>query len=385
MSDRMIERVDAAFRERYGVEPTATAAAPGRVNLLGGHVDYNGGVVLPAAIDRVTTAAVRPRDDDRLSVHSLSMDEDVEAAIGRERSGWAAYVVGTATVLSETVDRSVGADIVIGGDMIMGAGLSSSAALELAVAGALNAAHDAGLSPAELAEVAWRAENEEVGMSCGIMDQFASALGRAGHALRIDCRTREVQRIPLDSDRVHVLVFDTTVAHQLTESGFDDRVQECRDATARLESLLDRRVRDLRDVTPEDIATHADDLESPLDRRARHVTTEIERVQTAANALREGDIARVGSLMRTSHRSLRDDYGVSCAELDAVVDILADRAGVYGCRMTGGGWGGSVVALVDPDATDAVADAVERAYRERTGIDGDAYVFETADGLSVMD
>ena len=376
-----VEQVNEAFVEQFGTTPTATAVAPGRVNLIGGHVDYNAGIVLPAAIDRVTVAAAAPRDDDRIRVHSLSLEEGVEASVGDGLEGWAAYVVGTATVLSGEVDRSVGTDLVVGGNMVMGAGLSSSASLEIAVAGALNTVHDLGLSPEELADVGWRAENQEVGMACGIMDQFASALGRADHVLRIDCRSRAVERIPFDSRRANVVVVDTNVTHQLTESGFNDRVRECHEATARLDALLGKRVRTLRDVTPEEVAAHADDLEPPLGRRARHVTAEIERVRAAADALREGTVARVGALMRESHRSLRDDYEVSCAELNAVVEILADRPEVHGCRMVGGGWGGSVAALVDPDATARVSAAVEREYRERTGIDADTYVFETADGL----
>lgn len=381
----IVEAVRAAFEAQFGASPTATAVAPGRVNLIGGHVDYNGGIVLPAAIDRATAVAARPRDDDRIRVHSVSLDQGVEASVGDERGGWAAYVVGTATVLAGEVDERVGADLVIGGDMIMGAGLSSSAALEMAVGGALNAVHDLGLTPEALADVGWRAENEEIGMACGIMDQFASALGRADHVLRIDCRSREVEHIPFDGDRARLLVVDTNVSHQLTESGFNDRVQECHDATARLDALLGKRVRTLRDVTPEEVAAHAEDLEPPLARRGRHVTTEIQRVRSAAEALAAGDVARVGSLMRQSHRSLRDDYEVSCAELNAVVDILGEKPGVLGCRMVGGGWGGSVAALVDPDETEAVSAAVEQEYRERTGIDPGVYVFETADGLRIVD
>jgi len=383
--EESVERVRAAFAEQFGATPAATAVAPGRVNLIGGHVDYNGGIVLPAAIDRVTVAAARPRDDDRVRVYSTSVDQEVETSLGADLEGWAAYAVGTATVLSTETDQWVGADLVVGGNMVMGAGLSSSASLEMAVAGALNAVYDLGLSREELADVGWRAENEEVGMACGIMDQFAGALGRADHALRIDCRSRDVERIPFDNDRANLLVVDTNVAHQLTESGFNDRVRECHEVTARLDALLGKRVRSLRDVTPEEVATRAGDLAPPLDRRARHVTTEIERVRTAADALREGDVARVGSLMRESHRSLRDDYDVSCAELNTVVDILADRPGVHGCRMVGGGWGGSVAALLEPDATASVSAAVGREYREQTGIDADAYVFETADGLRLVD
>ena len=381
----VVEAVRAEFEAQFGASPAATAVAPGRVNLVGGHVDYNGGIVLPAAIDRATVVAARPRDDDRIAVHSMALDQGVEATVGEERGGWTAYVVGTATVLAEEVDGPVGAELVVGGDMIMGAGLSSSASLEVGVGGALNAVHGFGLAPETLADVGWRAENQEVGMACGIMDQFASALGRADDVLRIDCRSRDVERIPFDGALANLLVVDTNVSHELTESGFNDRVQECHDATARLDGLLGKRVRALRDVTPGEVDAHAEDLGSPLDRRARHVTTEIQRVRTAAEALSEDDVARVGSLMRESHRSLQDDYEVSCAELNAVVDILDDEPGVLGCRMVGGGWGGSVAALVDPDATAATAAAVEREYRDRTGIDPDVYALGTADGLRIAD
>lgn len=380
-----IQRVTATFEERYGDAPTSVATAPGRVNLLGGHVDYNGGVVLPAAIDRHTVVAARPRDDDRLRVYSLATEEEVSATVGQQPSGWAAYVVGTATVLSDELDHAVGADLLIGGDMVMRAGLSSSASLELAVAGTLNDAYDSGLSPTALAEIGWRAETQEVGMACGIMDQYTSALGRTAHVLRLDCRTREVEYLPFDGESATLLVFDTGVSHQLTDSGYNDRVQECREATARLDERLEKQVQELRDVIPESVEDHAGALGSLRYRRARHVTTEMQRVDTATDALRDGDFHRFGSVMRESHRSLRENYEVSCAELDTVVDILGEFEGVYGCRMTGGGWGGSVVALVEPGVVEAVAAEAERAYRERTGIDGDAYIFGTADGLRVVD
>ncbi|ERH11723.1 MAG: galactokinase, partial [halophilic archaeon J07HB67] len=356
------------FRREFGASPTVLSRAPGRVNLVGGHVDYNDGIVLPAAIDRATVVAARPRTDETVRVHSTRMDETVTTQIGADREDWAAYVVGTATVLANdtrgsgdaetgveaqdgadgrassavsdgTDDDAFGADLVVGGDVIVGAGVSSSASLEVAVAGALDAVHELGYSRADLADVCWRAENEEVGMACGIMDQFASALGRAGHALRIDCRSRDVRAIPFRD--AAVLVIDTTVAHELTESGFNDRVRECHEATARLDELLGKRVRSLRDVTPTEVAANADTLEEPLARRARHVTTEIRRVRAATEALAAGDTGRVGSLLRESHRSLREDYEVSCRELNAVVDVLDDTDGVFGARMVGGGWGGS--------------------------------------------
>jgi galactokinase len=376
---------EAAFEDRFGAEPSVTAVAPGRVNLIGGHVDYNGGVVLPAAIDRATVVAARPRDDDLVRAYSLRMEEGVEAAVDEDREGWSAYVVGTATVLSADAGRPLGADLVVGGDMILGAGLSSSASLEIAVGGALDVAHDLGLSPEDVADAGWRAENEEVGMACGIMDQFASALGRADHALRIDCRSREVEHVPFDTAEASLLVVDTNVSHELTDSGFNDRVRECHEAASTLDTLLGKRVTALRDVTPEEVEAHGDELEPPLSRRARHVTTEIRRVEAAVDALREGDVARVGSLMRESHRSLRDDYEVSCRELDAVVDVLDGCEGVHGCRMIGGGWGGSVLAVVDPSATADLAAVVEREYLDRIGIEAETHSFEVDEGLRVVE
>jgi galactokinase len=380
------ESVHATVEEQFGAgRDPVVARAPGRVNLVGGHVDYNDGLVLPCAIDRETVAAVRPRDDDRVRVHSVRMDETVTAGVGDDVTGWAAYVVGVVTVLSAAAGRDLGVDVVVDGDMVLGAGLSSSASLEVAVAGAVDAVYDLDFDRESLATACWRAENEEVGMACGLMDQFTAALARAGHALRIDCRSRDVERIPFDDGAARILVADTNVKHELTDSGYNDRVRECDEAVARLDALLDGPVDALRDVSPEELRAHADDLEPPLDRRARHVTGEIERVEAATEALRSGDVERVGALMRDSHRSLREDYEVSCAELDAVVEALDDRPEVYGGRMVGGGWGGSVVALVRPSATAAVAAAVEERYRTATGLDADTYVVAVGDGLRVAE
>ena len=377
--------VTETFAEAYGAEPTVCARAPGRVNIVGGHVDYNGGVVLPVAIDRTTAVAARPREDGVVRAYSARMDESIEAEVGADLDGWPAYVVGTATVLSADVGAELGADLAVGGDMILGAGVSSSASLEVAVAGALNRAHDLGLGREALADACWRAENEEVGMSCGIMDQFTSALAERGRALRIDCRSREVEHIPYDPDLASLVVVDTTVKHELVDSGFNDRVRECHEATAALDAAMGKRVRTLRDVTPEEVKAHAAALDPPLDRRARHVTTEIRRVEAAADALAGGHVESVGALVSESHRSLRDDYEVSCPELDAVVDAFHDCEGVFGARMVGGGWGGSAVGLVDPGAVDAVTDAVARQYRDETSIECDVYTFEVGGGLAVGD
>ncbi|MEZ3114859.1 galactokinase [Halobaculum sp. MBLA0147] len=377
------DRVVRVFEREFETAPTTLARAPGRVNLIGGHVDYNGGIVLPAAIDRQTVVAARPRTDDTVRVHSVREDETITASVGSDCDGWSAYVVGTATTLSEDVGEPLGADLAVDGDVIVGAGVSSSAALEVAVAGALDAVHHCDRTREQLADACWRAENEEVGMACGIMDQFASALGQPGHALRIDCRSRDVQPVGFDDAAADILVIDTTVSHELVDSGFNERVRECHEATARLDELLGKRVRTLRDVTPAEVTTHADDLPEPLAARARHVTTEIERVREAADALADGRVDRVGELIRESHRSLRDDYEVSCEELDTVVETLDDCSGSAGARMVGGGWGGSVVALVDPAARETVADTVREEYRAATGIDCEVYTVDFGGGLSV--
>jgi galactokinase len=380
-----VSDVTDAFHEQFETAPTTVAHAPGRVNLVGGHVDYNDGIVLPVALDRVTVAAVQPRDDDQIRVHSTTKGETVTATVGDARNDWAAYVVGTATVLADETDATVGADIAVGGIMIEGAGLSSSAALEVAVAGALDDAHDLDCDLKTLADICWRAENEEVGVACGIMDQFASTLGEADAALSIDCRSRNVDVVPFDTAKASILVVDTNVRHELVDSGFNDRVYECREASAKLDALMGKRVRMLRDVSPEEVDAYADQLDEPHYRRARHVTTEIRRVQAASEALRSDDMESLGSLMRESHRSLRDDYEVSCEELNVVVDCLDDRREVYGARMVGGGWGGSVVALVSPTAVDGVAAAVRERYEAETGIECDTYNVSVGDGLTVLE
>lgn len=382
----VIEDTTERFRDRFGAAPAVRAVAPGRVNLVGGHVDYNDGTVLPVAVDRETVVAARPRADGVVRARSATLDEEFEARVGTDRDDWGAYVLGTATVLAAEADldgEQLGADLLVGGDVPMGAGLSSSAALEVGVAGALDALYELDCSRETLAEVCWRAENEEVGMACGLMDQLTSATARAGYALHIDCRSRGIEHIPFDGDRAGVLVVDTNVAHELTDSGFNDRVAECHAATAALDAAMGKRIRALRDVTPEELQAHADALDPLHLRRARHVTTEMRRVEAAADALRAGHLETVGSLMQESHRSLREDYEVSCEELDVVVDALDGLDGVFGARMVGGGWGGSVVALVDPERAEEVAATVTERYAAATGVEGDAYVLDVGAGLRV--
>jgi len=337
--------------------------APGRVNLIGEHVDYSEGFVLPMAIDRATFAAAAPRDDRRVRVRSLDRGEtaefDLDEPDPRPAGTWSDYARGVALALARRVPLG-GADVALRTTVPIGAGLSSSAAFELAVGLALLSQSGAVLSPHELAHAAQEAENGFVGLRSGVMDQLASALGVRGHALLIDCRTEDVSPVPLPADAA-VIVADSGVKHELAGSAYNDRRAQSEEAARRLGA------RTLRDVSVAEFARRAAMLPEPLRRRARHVVGENARVLATVVALRESDLATAGAHMNASHDSLRDDYEVSAPELDLLVDAARHVDGVYGARMTGGGFGGSIVALVRRDAAGALAPALESAYVARYG------------------
>jgi galactokinase len=362
-------RAARAFRTAYGREPRLFRA-PGRVNLVGEHTDYNEGLVLPMALERATVAAAAARPDRRLRALSADHGEggevDLEAPPRPRRGNWLDYVEGTARVLEERFGRVPGADLLIGGDVPEGAGLSSSAALEMSIATALTALAGWPVDRRALAQAGQAAEHRFVGTRCGIMDQLVSMLGQAGHALLIDCRSLDTRPIPLYADRAAVLVFDSGVRHRHASGEYNLRRAQCEEAATRLAGLLPG-VRALRDVAPDDLARHASALPEPLPRRARHVVTEIERTARAASALSKGDLAGFGRLMFESHRSLRDDFEVSVPELDALVQAAASAPGVLGARMTGGGFGGCTVTLVESGQVDTAGAAIAKAFATRFG------------------
>jgi len=356
-----VGRVVAGFRERTGRDPDGVWAAPGRVNLIGEHTDYNDGFVLPAAIDRQVVAAAGRRDGGRLRVWSLQEGPpaDLElAGIGPGRvEGWAAYPAGVAWALGQAGVEVGGVDLVVDGDVPGGAGLSSSAALECATATALADLFEAGLDPVALAGVARRAENEVVGVPSGVMDQMVSMLGRAGHALFLDTRSLETEQVPLPLEAVGLclLVLDTRAGHRLVDGAYADRRAACEAAAAALG------VPALRDATLGRVEAAASELGEERFRRARHVVTENARVLAAVGLLRAGDLDRLGPLLAASHASLRDDYEVSSPELDTAVEA-AVAAGAVGARMTGAGFGGSAIALVGTDLAGRVGDRVRDAF-----------------------
>jgi galactokinase len=376
------ETLSRAFAARYGRE-ARLFRAPGRVNLIGEHTDYNGGFAMPMAIDRETVVAAAPRDDRFAEVYSLNLDEsfvfDLDHPGKRRRGIWLDYVEGVAQALEDRGARLRGAELMIFSDVPPGAGLSSSAALEVATGLALMRASGNDADPVELALAGQQAEHTYVGTMCGIMDQFVAALGREGHALLIDCRALDATPVPLDTRDTAVAICDTRVRHELSSSEYNTRRAECERGVELLREVLPG-ITQLRDVSTADFRKFESRLPEPVRRRCRHVVTEDERTLAAAEALRRDDLAEMGRLMSRSHESLRDDYEVSCPELDALVESALACGGVLGSRMTGGGFGGSTVSLVRRDALDdfrrAVSDDYERRFRTAPNI----YVSEAGDG-----
>ncbi|HEX6059713.1 MAG TPA: galactokinase [Gemmatimonadaceae bacterium] len=372
-------RVARAFAERFGGPPAYVARAPGRVNLIGDHTDYNDGFVLPMAIDRAVWIAARRRADRRVVVRSLDFDAeadfDLDAPAVRGE-GWVEYVRGVAWSLAEAGHALCGWEGVAAGDVPLGAGLSSSAALELATARAFDGACPLGWEPAAMARLAQRAENEWVGVNCGIMDQLISAAGAEGHALLIDCRSLETRPVPMPSG-VSVVVLDTATRRGLVDSAYNERRAQCERAAAFFG------VPALRDVDERAFEHRAAGLDPIIARRARHVVTENARTLAAAAALERADAPALGKLMNESHASLRDDFAVSRMELDAMVFLALGHAGCYGARMTGAGFGGCAVALVERSAASDFARVVARRYESDVGLSPSVYVCVASQGASL--
>lgn len=384
-----VERLAAAFEREYGRRPDGIAQAPGRVNLIGEHVDYNDGLVLPFAIDRSVLCAWARRDDARVAAYALDYGERstfTPGDIGHAAPGsWVAYVRGVAAVLAGAMaSRLTGVDLAVAGDVPVGAGLSSSAAVEVAVAGAMLSAAGVRMDGVEVARLCQRAENEFVGVQSGIMDQFASALSRRGHALLIDCRTLAYEHVPLRlaGRGLAVVIADSAVKRELVSSAYNQRRQECAEAVALLRDRLARpELQSLRDVSLSELEPLVITGNDVALRRARHVAGEIARVAAAVEALRRDDFEEVGRLMVESHLSLRDDYEVSSPELDLLVGLATAQEYVLGARLTGAGFGGCTVNIVRADAVEAFARDVIEPYRERMGLPAVMYVTEACEGL----
>ena len=378
------------FERAYGCTPRLYQA-PGRVNLIGEHTDYNDGFVMPVAIDLRTSVAVAPRTDRHLRLRSLNLGESIDfrlPELGEESlrthpmGHWADYVCGVAVTLERAGLRLTGADLLVHGAVPIGSGLSSSAALEVAAGLALLASAGHTLPGSELARLCQRAENDYVGMRCGIMDQFTSSCGRAGHAILLDCHSLEHRLLAMPD--VQVVVCNTMIRHRLAGGEYNRRRAECEEALRLLRDAAPD-LGALRDVSLELLQSQRQRMPQAVYRRALHVVSENQRVLEAAAALDRRDLEIFGRLLGESHRSLRDDFEVSCDELDLMVRLAAGAEGVFGARMTGGGFGGCTVNLVRTDCVEAFSRLMIDEYRRATSLTPEVYVCRAADGAGPVD
>jgi galactokinase len=384
--ESIVDALRQRFQQLHGTCPRIFRA-PGRVNLIGEHTDYNDGFVMPAAIDFYTHVAIAPRPDRRLVVFSENIGEsaefDLDAPAPRSRHHWSDYVFGVALMLDQAGHRLRGADMLIRGEVPLGSGLSSSAAIEVSVGYGLLQSAGLAVNRVELARLCQRAENEYVGMRCGIMDQFISCNGRAGDALMLDCRSLEFKLVPLPPE-VSLVICNTMVRHELATGEYNKRREECEAGVQLLARSLPQ-VRALRDVTLADLERYGHDLPDVILRRCRHVVSEDARVQEAVAALGRADVSGFGKLMAESHRSLQVDYEVSCLELDLMVELANQAPGVIGARMTGGGFGGCTINLVESAQVEAFRASVAPGYQEKTGLAPEIYVSTPAEGASEVE
>ncbi|HCV24550.1 MAG TPA: galactokinase [Candidatus Latescibacteria bacterium] len=386
MSDADPRRAaETAFKERFGTTATQLVRAPGRVNLIGEHTDYNDGFVLPMAIDHAVWIALRPAQGTAVRVHSHEFHAEGEFDLKQVRAagppsageGWLEYVKGTAWALMEAEHELRGWEGVIAGDVPIGAGLSSSAALEMATARAFAAVGDLPWDPAAMARLGQRAENAWVGVNCGIMDQMISASGRAGHAMLLDCRSLTPEHVCMP-ENASLVVLDTGTRRGLVDSAYNERRSQCEAVAEHLG------VDALREVTATALIVAQSQLDGTALRRARHVVTENQRTIEAASVLAAGNTARMGELMDASHISLREDFEVSSDALNRMVSLARRQPGCFGARMTGAGFGGCAVALADADAAESLAQETCAAYRHETGNEPTAYVCVATDGAAVV-
>ena len=370
-----------------GADGLLLSRAPGRVNLIGEHTDYNDGFVCPMAIDRSTAILAAPRDDAVVRMHSLFAKQTVEFPIDhvvpKEGPAWALYPKGSAEAMRQRVHLTRGFDAVVDSNVPLGGGLSSSASFEVATAMAVLAVNGQTLPPEEIALACQWAEHHYPGVPSGIMDQFISVLGQKGHALLLDCRSRVTKQVPLDDPDLRVVISNSKVKHALVSGEYTARRWQCEAAVAYIQRK-NPAVKALRDVTPEMLTAAEGDMDRVAYKRARHVVTEIARTLDFAAALERRDYATCGALMYASHASLRDDYEVSTPELDALVEIARGVAGVYGARMTGGGFGGCIVALCHAAAVGPLTRAIETQYPARAkGKQATTFATVASDGAGV--
>lgn len=386
--DKRTQEIYGCYTAKFDSSPTHLAIAPGRVNLIGEHTDYNDGFVLPVALDRDVRVLFRPRTDRRVRLYALEYaswtEFDIDAPRRDDAALWPVYVQGVALALEDAGVRLRGYEGVVSGNVPRASGLSSSAGLEISVAKAFLASANQihALTGPQIARAAQKAENEYVGVNCGIMDQFISTLGEEGHALLIDCRSLEYRRIPFPAG-ASLVIGNTKASRSLASSAYNKRRAQCEDGVRRLQAALPG-ITALRDVTSQQLEAHKERLPETVYRRCRHVVSENERVQATVQALEQGDLAQVGRLMDASHASLRDDYEVSSNALDVMVESMRSGDGCLGARLTGAGFGGCAVALVRSGAEEAVRQAIFDNYAKAVNVWPEVYISAPSPGARVL-
>ena len=367
------------FKRHFGRPPAFVVRAPGRVNLIGEHTDYNDGFVLPIAIDRAVRIALRPTFSQQVVLHALDLNQSAEFSlknIKHENQEWLEYIKGTAWALQQAGYPLSGWQGTIASSIPIGAGLSSSAALELAAARAFGAVTGFAWEAVKMAQIGQQAEREWVGVNCGIMDQMISAMGRAGHALLMDCRSLKTELVPLPPDMA-IVVLDTATRRGLVDSAYNERRQQCNMAARFF------RVPALRDVSRVELDANAAALDPIVYRRARHVLGENTRTRQAVRAMSQKDADKLGQLINASHISLRDDFEVSSLPLDQMVDFAQQESACYGARMTGAGFGGCAIAVVQPDSVRNFCETVTINYQKATGLKPEIYPCTATDGATM--
>jgi len=355
--------------------------APGRINLIGGHTDYNEGFVLPVLLGKYTTVAIAPRNDNELHIWSENMNELLTFSMDdlRPRGNWSDYIVGVAKELIDENFLFSGANVCIMSEIPIGGGLSSSAAVEVAIANGLLSLVGDTMGRCDIARICQRAENKFVGMQSGIMDQFVIVHGKENHALFLDCRSLEYEHIPILTDKIRIVVCNTKIKHELAASAYNERIAECQEGVRLFQGICPD-INALRDVSLRRLTELKNTLPEVIRKRCYHVVSENERVLKSATAIKQNQYALLGELINESHNSLRDNYEVSCYELNIMVDIARELPGVLGSRMTGGGFGGCTVNLVKTEYIENFTRNITAKYEEKTGLQPEIYVSEPVGG-----
>ena len=381
-----ITDIQQAFRAIFGKDPACLVRACGRINLIGEHTDYNDGFVLPGAIDRYLFFAAAKNHTSTCKIHALDIQESASFEINQLEKGaklWLNYLMGIFQQFQLSGHAMEGIDVVFGGNLPIGAGVSSSAALECGFATSLNHLFQGNFSNPEIAQLAQRSSHNFVGIPCGIMDQFASVMGRADHFILLDCRSLDYRYVPCDLKDYQIVLLDSKVHHELASSEYPVRVAECRAGIAYLQAV-DPSIKSLRDASLPLLESYKNKMEDKIYRRCRYVITENERLLQACDYLQKGEIKSLGQLLYQTHAGLRDDYAVSCPELDFLVDTAAGIEGVAGARLMGGGFGGCTINLVQKQAVQNFIETMLFVYKKQFGIQSEAYLYNIVDGTRVI-